>query len=76
MNNGERSTVPLGVWIGLAAVAGLTLVAEFYVHHHASFGVDGEFAFYAWFTVICGVAGVAIARILAAVLRRRGDYRD
>lgn len=76
MNTQERSNVPRGVWIALIVVAGATLVAEGFIHHHGYFGVDATFAFYGWYTVVCGVAGVLAARLVGAMLRRRGDYRD
>ena len=54
--------------IALIGLAAATLVAELFVHHHASFGVDGSYAFYAWYTVAVGVGGVVAARVLAILL--------
>lgn len=76
MSTDERNSVPRGVWIALITLAGATLVAELFIHHHGYFGVDASFAFYGWYTLVCGVAGVLAARLVGAVLRRREDYRD
>ncbi len=70
------SGAPRWLWGVLIAAAIVLLVAEAFVHHHAAFGVDGTFGFYAWYTLVVGVIGVACARALAWLLGRRGGDDD
>jgi len=72
----NHNGVPAPLWGTLIAIAALTLIAEFFIHHHASFGIDGSYAFYGWYTVGIGVIGVIAARVLAAVLGRPGERDD
>jgi hypothetical protein len=73
MNATERAAVPRGLWITLAGVAAATLVGEFFVDHHAKFGIDGSFAFYGWYTAVSAGVGVLAARGIAKLLGRRPD---
>ena len=72
----SRRTVPRGLWLALVALVAATLIGELFVHHHGHFGVDGSFAFYGWYTLLCAPAGILIARLVAAVLGRGEDYHD
>ena len=73
MTGGVQNGVPRRLWAILVAIAALTLLAEFFVHHHAAFGIDGSYAFYGWYTVGVGVIGVMLARLLAMLLGRKED---
>ncbi len=69
------------LWGILVAVLILTLIPEFFVHHHASFTeqgihVDASWGFYAWFASISCALMVVIAKILGLLLKRRDDYYD
>lgn len=76
MASTDSSRVPTWLWGALIAVAIVLLAAEIFVHHHAAFGIDGTFGFYAWYTVLVGVVGVAVARALALLLGRGGGGED
>ena len=76
MSADDRNAVPRGLWLGLIALAGLTVIAEFLIHHHGYFGVDEGFAFYGWYTLVCAVTGVFLARAVGAVLGRGEDDHD
>lgn len=76
MSADDRNAVPRGLWLALVVLAGLTVIAEFFIHHHGYFGVDEGFAFYGWYTLVCAVAGVVVARAVGAVLGRGEDYHD
>lgn len=71
MTGGSRYPIPRGLWGALIALAALALLAELFVHHHAAFGIDASYAFYGWYTVAVGVAGVLVARALGLLLGRR-----
>lgn len=73
MNGDDRRQVPGRLWLALLGLAAITLVAELFIHHHAYFGLDGSYAFYAWYTVGVGLIGVLAARVVAMVLGRRED---
>lgn len=60
---------------GGVMLAGLVL-ADFLVHGHPSFGVDGTFGFYAWYGLITCMAMVLVAKGLGVLLKRRDDYYD
>lgn len=76
MSADNRNTVPRWLWTALLAVAALTVIGEFFIHHHSKFGLDGSFAFYGWYTVVCAVAGVVVARVIGALLGRPEHYHE
>jgi hypothetical protein len=62
------------LWVVFGCVLAATVIAEFFVSHEAHFGVDGTFAFNAWYGLLsCGVLIVA-ARLLGLLLKRRDTY--
>jgi hypothetical protein len=64
----KRLTMPLYV------VCGLLVAADLLYHKHAHFATDALFGFYAFYGLLASVALVVVARIVAALLRRPGDY--
>lgn len=54
----------------------LSVIAEFFVHPHGYFGVDGTFGFNAWFGFIACAAIVVISKALGYVLKRREGYYE
>jgi hypothetical protein len=62
-------------WIG-GAILTLVVVGDLGVHGHPGFGIDGTFAFYAWFGLVSCVAMVLFAKALGVLLKRRDDYYD
>ena len=61
------------VFIGILA---LTVVAELFVKHHTYFGIDGYFAFNAWYGLLACAALILFAKGLGAFLKRPDDYYD
>lgn len=57
-------------WIGLAVLAALSLLAELAVHMHPHFQIDALFGFHAGFALLAGLALIALARGLDALLGR------
>ena len=72
MADSSASPVPRWLWRALVAAAIVLVAVDPWLHHHASFGVDGTFGFYAWYTVVAGVIGVGLARSLAWLLGYSG----
>jgi hypothetical protein len=46
------------------------------VTHHPHFGLDGTFAFGAWYGFLSCIALVVLARTLGAILKRPDTYYD
>ena len=64
------------LWIGgLFALAGLVAV-EVWVYTHGYFGIDGLFAFNAWFGFVSCVAMIFISNGLGKLLKREDTYYD
>ncbi len=64
------------LWIGgLFALAGLVAV-EAWVYTHGYFGIDGIFAFNAWFGFASCVAMILISNGLGKLLKREDTYYD
>ena len=62
------------LWRWFAAVLAALVLGDFLVHGHPSFGVDGTFAFYAWYGLVTCVAMVLVAKALGVPLKRPDDY--
>lgn len=69
------SSIRLMWWIFIAALVVLGL-ADFGVKHYNNFGVEGIFGFGAWYGFLSAFAMVIIAKVLAALLKRRDTYYD
>ena len=64
------------LWRVFTAILALTVAAEFFVTHEPYFGIDGSFAFNAWFGFLACAALVVFAQGLGAFLKRPDDYYD
>lgn len=62
------------LWVVFIAILALTVMADFVVHPHGEFGIDGTIGFYAWFGFAACVVLVAGARLLGFALKRPDDY--
>lgn len=62
------------LWILFIAVLTLTVGAEFFVHPHAAFGIDGTFGFHAWFGFAACVAIVLVSKLAGLLLKRKEGY--
>lgn len=59
----------------------ITILPEFFIHHHASFEdqgvhIDGSWGFYAWFAFMSCFVMVVLAKVLGIFLKRNQDYYD
>ncbi|MEX1031790.1 MAG: hypothetical protein WDZ30_00375 [Cellvibrionaceae bacterium] len=64
------------LWIGFSIILGLTLFAQFFVHIHDYFFVDGTPGFYAAFGFFSCVAMVVVAKLLGLLLKRPDTFYD
>lgn len=64
------------LWIALAGVLALLLLAEAAVPHEGHFGLDGSFGFAAWYGFGACVALVFVTKVLAVFVKRPDTYYD
>ena len=64
------------LWRLFIAVLALTVVAELFISHHAYFGIDGTFAFNAWFGFIACAVLILFAKGLGVFIKRPDDYYE
>jgi uncharacterized membrane protein len=64
------------LWIGFVLVLGLILLAGVLVPAHGYFGLDGSFAFNAWYGFLTCVGMILAAKALGYFLKRRDSYYD
>jgi hypothetical protein len=62
------------LWRGFLVVLALTVAAEFLVHLHPHFGIDGLFGFHAAFGFVACAAMILVAKGLARWLKRPDSY--
>ena len=64
------------VLIVLLAILALLIGADFFVTHHASFGIDGTPGFAAWFGLVSAAIAVVSAYGWGLLMRRPGERAD
>lgn len=78
MNNstdrGLRSNRFRYYWISFGLLLALSLLADVFIEHHAHFGLEDYFGFYAGYGFGAGIALVIITKIIGVFLRRKDTY--
>jgi hypothetical protein len=69
------------LWIASLVVLALLVAADVLVmrdpHHHAHFGVDGTFGFFAWYGFgVCAAMVIVSKFVVGLVLKRKDTYYD
>lgn len=64
------------LWMGGLLILAATVVADLFVSHHPHFGIDGTFAFGAWFGFLACLGLVLLAKLLGIFLKRPDSYYD
>ena len=64
------------VWKAFLFVLALTVIAGFFIHHHAHFGIEATYAFNAWYGFVTCVGIVLLANFLGVWLKRKDSYYD
>lgn len=71
-----RPTTIRLLWRIFFVVLALTVVAQFAFPVEAHFGLDGSFAFNAWYGFAVCAAMIVLAKLLGAWLKRGDTYYD
>ena len=61
-------------WIVFGILLALSLLSDFFIHHHAHFGFEDTFGFYAGYGFSVGIVLVVIAKVMGIFLRRKDTY--
>lgn len=64
------------LWRGGFVVLALVVLADFFIHTHEYFQIDGTFGFYAWYGLVVCVGMVLLAKALGIFLKRKDTYYD
>ncbi len=64
------------LWRGGIVLLAMVTLADFFIHTHSSFQIDGSFGFYSWYGFIVCVAMVLFAKALGIFLKRKDTYYD
>jgi sterol desaturase/sphingolipid hydroxylase (fatty acid hydroxylase superfamily) len=70
-----RPTTIRGLWLIFIIILAGTVAAQFYVHVHSEFGIEGTLGFNAWYGFGACVALIVVAKILGVLIKRTDtDY--
>ena len=69
------STIKL-LWRGGFVLLAILVLADFAIHPHAAFGIDGSFGFYSWYGLLTCLAMIVFSKFLAIFLKRKDTYSD
>jgi hypothetical protein len=64
------------LWVIFGCVLAATVLAELFVSHEAHFGIEGTFAFHAWYGFLACAALIGTAKLLGLLLKRRDSYYE
>ncbi len=64
------------LWRGGYAILALVVFADFFIHTHEYFQIDGSFGFYAWYGLVVCIGMVLLAKALGIFLKRKDTYYD
>tara|TARA_B100000780_G_scaffold274997_1_gene240862 strand:- start:703 stop:954 length:252 start_codon:yes stop_codon:yes gene_type:complete len=64
------------LWRGSLFMLFLLVIADFFIHAHPYFQIDGTFGFYSWFSFVTCVGMVLFAKALGLLLKRKDTFYD
>lgn len=65
-----------GLWLGGILLLGIMVALGAQAHPHVTFGIEGSFAFFAWYGFVTCILMVVGAKVLGMVLKRKDTYYD
>lgn len=73
-NPNSVPNLSMGAWRILAAVLAMLVMAEFFIHHHAYFGIEDKPGFYILWGFIASAGLVVLGVLLGKLLKRPEGY--
>jgi len=64
------------LWVIYLFILVLTILAGLFMDVHATFGLDGSFAFNAWYGFLTCIGMIVFAKLLGRILHRKDSYYD
>ena len=64
------------LWVVFLFILALTVLASLFTDVHAWFGLDGSFAFNAWYGFVTCIGMILVAKLLGRLLHRKDSYYD
>ena len=64
------------LWMIFGCVLAASVAAELFISHDAHFGIDGTFAFHAWYGFLACAALIGASKLLGLFLKRRDTYYE
>jgi hypothetical protein len=64
------------LWVIFACVLAATVIAELFVAHDAHFGIDGTFAFHAWYGFLACAVLIGASKLVGLFLKRAETYYE
>ncbi|MFV2007549.1 MAG: hypothetical protein ACC667_08875 [Longimicrobiales bacterium] len=64
------------LWIVFIGVLAATVAPDFVINQYGEFGIEGSFAFYAWYGFLTCVGMIVVSKVLGRFLKRRDTYFD
>jgi len=71
-----RSVTVRWLWRGGLVMLALLVLADFFIHPHPYFKIDGSFGFYSWYGLVVCAAMVIFAKGIGIFLKRKDTYYD
>ena len=71
----RRTTIRV-LWVLGLVVLAILVAAELTIAPHPRFGLDGSFAFFAWYGLLTCAAMMLVAKLLGGFLKRHDTYYD
>lgn len=64
------------LWVVFIVILVATVLADLFIDHHGTFGIDGTIGFYAWYGFLSCVCLVFVSLALGVILKRPANYYD
>jgi hypothetical protein len=62
------------LWVIFIAILAATVGADLFLERHDLFGIDGSFAFYAWYGFVACIGLILGSKLLGLLFKRSDTY--